>query len=273
MSARFATSSILALSLALCAGGTVPAVAMSVDEFVTISLIAGWRVKPDLHMAGIRIQMAPGWHTYWRQPGDAGIPPQLDWTGSVNFEGAEIVWPVPDRFDQNGLSTLGYSGEVILPLAVTPSGAGEIGLKGALFLGVCEDVCIPVEVSLAIALPDGGAAHAGIADSLARQPDEAGQKGRADATCSVTPIEDGLRVSIRLDLGGQGVPDQVVLESATANVWVSEPQLVMGADHVVATSDFVPPEAKPFVLERSKVVATLFQPGTVTAFSGCKVAP
>lgn len=267
MSFRFSKSSVAALSLALCAG---PAAAMSVEEYVTVSLIPGWRVQSDLHMAGIRIQLAPGWHTYWRQPGDAGIPPQLDWAGSVNFGGAEIVWPIPDRFDQNGLSTLGYKDEVILPLAVTPMGTGEIALKGTLFLGVCEDICIPVEVNLAVTLPDGGDAHPAISASLAHVPDAATAVGRADATCSIAPIEDGLRVSIRLDLGADGLPDRVVLEPDVAEIWVSEPQLLVGEGYVVATSDFVPPDGRPFILERSKVVATVFQPGGVTAFTGCQ---
>ena len=67
---------------------------------------------------GLDIQMADGWHTYWRTPGDAGLPPALDWTGSENFKDATLLYPLPERIDENGLQTLGYRGRIVLPIKI-----------------------------------------------------------------------------------------------------------------------------------------------------------
>ncbi|MGB8182838.1 MAG: protein-disulfide reductase DsbD domain-containing protein, partial [Stellaceae bacterium] len=67
---------------------------------------------------GLEFRMAPGWHIYWRSPGDAGYPPHLGWTGSANLAHADILWPAPQRFSVLGLETMGYSDAVVLPIAV-----------------------------------------------------------------------------------------------------------------------------------------------------------
>ncbi|HXU58283.1 MAG TPA: protein-disulfide reductase DsbD domain-containing protein, partial [Verrucomicrobiae bacterium] len=70
---------------------------------------------------GLQFQLAPGWKTYWRSPGDAGIPASLDWTGSTNLAGADMAWPVPRRFTLFGLDTFGYEDEVVFPIAARPA--------------------------------------------------------------------------------------------------------------------------------------------------------
>ena len=68
---------------------------------------------------GLQLRLSPGWHTYWRTPGDAGIPPAIDWKGSENLAGATIAWPAPRRLPPlGGLQTYGYVGGVVLPIAV-----------------------------------------------------------------------------------------------------------------------------------------------------------
>jgi thiol:disulfide interchange protein DsbD len=135
---------------------------MSVDEFVTISLIAGWRVKPDLHMAGIRIQMAPGWHTYWRNPGDSGLATTANWrlqdaTGASVAEPRLIAqaWPTPSRLAVGPLANYGYENQVVLGFELEmPKGlAGSRQLIAEASWLVCKDVCIPGEAKLAIDLP------------------------------------------------------------------------------------------------------------------------
>src|SRR6516165_3721570 len=67
---------------------------------------------------GLELRLTPGWHTYWRNPGDAGIPPAIDWNGSENFAGAEVAWPAPKRLPPvGGLETVGYVDGVVLPIA------------------------------------------------------------------------------------------------------------------------------------------------------------
>lgn len=124
---------------------------------------------------GLDIQMADGWHTYWRTPGDAGLPPALDWTGSENFKNATLLYPLPERIDENGLQTLGYRGRIVLPLKIQmehPNHPLKLALK--LDLLACGEMCVPKSYTLKLNLP-AGPAQAGyeakpIEAALARVP-------------------------------------------------------------------------------------------------------
>jgi suppressor for copper-sensitivity B len=126
---------------------------------------------------GLHFQLAPGWKIYWRSPGDAGLPPRIDWTGSTNLAAAELRWPAPVRFELFGLDTFGYGGEVVLPIDLRPQRAGEpVSLSARVDYLVCEKICVPYEAQLSLALPAGPAApsaHAHLIDRfVARVPGE-----------------------------------------------------------------------------------------------------
>ncbi len=105
---------------------------------------------------GLQVQLAPGWKIYWRNPGDAGIPPQFDWTGSANLQSVDIYWPRPEEFDVFGLTTWGYHDEVVYPMTVTLKEEGApLDLKLDLFFGICEQVCIPYREQLSLSLGGG----------------------------------------------------------------------------------------------------------------------
>jgi suppressor for copper-sensitivity B len=117
----------------------------------------------------LHIVLQPGWKTYWRSPGDAGYPPQIDVSGSSNVERAELMWPVPHRFQLFGLQTFGYGGEVAFPLMVIPTRTeAPISLKAKLRYLVCADICVPQEASLALDLPSGAATPSGFAPLVNR---------------------------------------------------------------------------------------------------------
>ncbi|MEZ5648442.1 MAG: protein-disulfide reductase DsbD family protein [Alphaproteobacteria bacterium] len=109
-------------------------------------------------LLGLQFHLQPGWKIYWRSPGDAGVPPQLTWTGSRNLDRSQttIAWPAPERFDAFGLSTAGYSGDVILPIHAAAITAGQaVGLQLNVQYLVCSTICVPGEGGLALELPEG----------------------------------------------------------------------------------------------------------------------
>ncbi|MFT6558141.1 protein-disulfide reductase DsbD domain-containing protein [Sneathiella sp.] len=109
-------------------------------------------------MMGLHIALNKGWKTYWRSPGDAGIPPQFNWSGSQNIEKVEVLWPKPIEFSSAGLSSWGYKDEVVFPLRVTLKQPGHaVRANLDVFYGVCEMVCIPVKQEVALSLPQGPA--------------------------------------------------------------------------------------------------------------------
>jgi suppressor for copper-sensitivity B len=107
---------------------------------------------------GLHLRMAPGWKTYWRSPGDAGLPPRIDWTGSTGLDGAEIGWPAPHRFTLFGIETFGYEHEVVFPIeAGAAEPGGPMALKAGVDVLVCSDICVPQRFDLALDVPAGPA--------------------------------------------------------------------------------------------------------------------
>lgn len=105
---------------------------------------------------GIEIQLAAGTRTYWRVPGEAGLPMSVDWAGSSGLTGAEVQWPFPQREWQAGLLEHVYYGEVVLPVELTVAdGARNPLVRAALTLGVCSDICIPARAEFVLPLPLG----------------------------------------------------------------------------------------------------------------------
>ncbi len=110
---------------------------------------------------GLEFDLQPGWKIYWRSPGDAGLPPRIDWSGSENLEQAEIAWPVPHRFSLFGLETFGYGGQVVLPIEAVAARPGEaLRLRAKVDYLLCEDICIPYTADLSLDLPAGEGARA-----------------------------------------------------------------------------------------------------------------
>ncbi|RMF11698.1 MAG: hypothetical protein D6763_02360 [Alphaproteobacteria bacterium] len=106
---------------------------------------------------GWHVRLAPGWKTYWRSPGDAGLPPRFDWSGSVNVESVGIAWPVPERLTAFGYDTTVYSHEVVLPLTVTLSEPGRATrVRVKVDYMVCAEICVPLAARHELLLPAGG---------------------------------------------------------------------------------------------------------------------
>lgn len=117
--------------------------------------------------AGLQVVLLDGWKTYWRSPGDAGLPPEVDWTGSTNLADAAMDFPAPHRFTLFGLETFGYEHEVVFPLTLTPEIAGApLALSAQADLLVCADLCIPATLDLALDIPAGPASVDGEAANL-----------------------------------------------------------------------------------------------------------
>src|SRR5262245_54048716 len=105
------------------------------------------------YLAGVEIALDEGWKTYWRMPGDAGVPPNFDWSGSSNVAAVTVLYPAPRRMSEPAADTVGYKHEVLFPVEVVPKDASQpVRLHLALEFGVCREICIPAEARLALAL-------------------------------------------------------------------------------------------------------------------------
>jgi suppressor for copper-sensitivity B len=103
---------------------------------------------------GLEIKLDDGWKTYWRAPGEGGMPPRFDWNGSGNLAHIDVAWPAPKRFAIGGLESVGYADHVILPLEAVIAQAGEpLALRLSLQYAVCREICMLVDARLRLDLP------------------------------------------------------------------------------------------------------------------------
>ena len=161
----FAASMLAALlATGACAEDSSP---WQRDTHSAVRLLAGSRSGGVL-LGGIAIQLEPGWKTYWRNPGDSGVPPRFDFSKSDNVEAVTVLWPAPMKFDDGaGGHSLGYKKQVVLPLRIVAKSADKpVTLRADITYAVCDKLCIPVEAtseltfSSVASTEDGGLATA-----------------------------------------------------------------------------------------------------------------
>jgi suppressor for copper-sensitivity B len=157
---------------------------------------------------GLEIQMAPGWHTYWRTPGDAGFAPIIDWKNSLNLASAKIAWPAPTRLSIEGLETNVYPDHVLLPIAVTLSDPGRpLELRASVDYAACKEICVPYHADLYLELPSGLATISDemslIATARAKVPSSLEAASIALLALTAAPVgERSARVIVRLRSDG-----------------------------------------------------------------------
>ncbi len=118
--------------------------------------------------AGLEIRLMPGWHAYWRTPGDAGIAPSFDWAGSENLEQADTAWPAPTRFSLQGFETAGYQDHVVLPISLSLAQPGRpLDLHASVSWAACANICVPYSTKLGLRLPAGPASPSAEAGLIA----------------------------------------------------------------------------------------------------------
>lgn len=261
---RMIRTAVLAAFLA------APALATTQEDALQATLRPGWKTENGNRMAALDLVLAPGWKTYWRSPGDAGIPPSFDWSGSENVKSVRLHWPAPQVFLTNGMQTIGYRERLVLPLEITPESPDlPIRLKVRIQLGICFEICLPAEVDLTSDLATPGGPDASIEAALARRATSAQEAGVTRVTCQVDPIADGLRLTARLDLPDPGLPEVVAFETADQEVWVATAVTERQGGKLVAMTELVPPSGAPFALDRSEVTMTILAAGGAIEVKGC----
>lgn len=168
-------------------------------------------------VAGVEIETKPDWKTYWRNPGDAGVPPAFDWSKSSNVAAVEVRYPAPQRLvDKSGV-TIGYLGGVVFPVMVTPADpAKPVSLKLTIDYGVCKDICVPAQADLAIdvAAGEAGPPPANLAAALQVLPSARGKERPGDpAIKSVTVDLAATPPLLTLDVG---LPDGSLADAVDA---------------------------------------------------------
>ena len=176
--------------------------------------------------AGVEIKMPAGWHTYWRYPGDSGVPPRFDFSGSDNVASVQVLYPAPQAFTDETGTTIGYKDDVIFPLHVVPQQNGKpVTLRAKIDYAVCAKLCVPVEARAALTLGYTGN-NAALAAAEARVPK---QVSAADAGLTVRRAKDAKpKPIVFVDLGANNRPAEIFVEGPSPDWALPVPKPAKG---------------------------------------------
>lgn len=142
----------------------------------------------QIFRAGVELKLAPGWKTYWRYPGDSGVPPRFEFGQSENVKSVSVLWPAPQRFTDTEGATIGYKNNVVFPLRIEPKDASKpVTLRLKLEYAVCEKLCVPVDAKADLSI-DGKAQASDDAVSAAEASVPKAQALRASAPLSISNV-------------------------------------------------------------------------------------
>src|SRR5260221_6981730 len=225
---RFPALAALSVGLIMCTGSARAAATDWVgDSRAAVRLITATdHISADSTLeAGLEFRFAKGWHGYWRTPGDAGIPPTVDWSASENISGSDISWPAPHRLVIDELQNSVYENDVVLPVKLFLKQAQTSArIKASISYAACSEICVPLQAELTLPLPTGAggtSAESVLINSAQKQvpgsPDAAGIdviRTRFARTASESTLVVDLRSKsgafVRPDLfvegAGNGIP-------------------------------------------------------------------
>lgn len=265
---RVSIAASAALLLA-AAPGHAQSLVSTGESFAAIELIPGHAGSDGVHVAGITISMSPGWKTYWRSPGDAGVPPMFDWSASENVADLQVLWPAPEAFESFGMRTIGYAGEVVLPVRVTPlDPAQPVSLRLSAMVGVCDDICVLEETTAETVFSPGadgaGALSVQMAEDLV--PRLGSELGIA-AACAIRGA--GLDRNFSAELSLPSLPaDAVVIIEGPEEAWFGEAETRRGGAGLIVEAPVAFYDENAWV-DRSTIRITVLADGFSADIRGC----
>ncbi len=257
----------------------LPAIALNAQtaepdlgKVVQIKLIDGWLMANGNRMGALEVTLAPGWKTYWRTAGETGIPPKFDWGKSSNLKAVRLHWPRPDVILSYGVKILGYKNELVLPIEYTPIDRSQvIKARAELALGVCKEVCIPVNVPLAAMVGTKTRERNFLIElALEDQPTPGNRAGITSAVCKLEKTADGFALSGRFVLPPDGPEAEVVVfELPQKDVWVAPSSSRRTGDVLSAQTSLVSLSGGAFQPDAAQLRITIIGKNRAVDLTGC----
>ncbi len=218
-----------------------------------LRLIRG-KPRDGVERAGVDIVIDPGWKTYWRMPGDAGVPPHFDWSASRNVKAVEVLWPAPSRFIDPEGETVGYRDRVVFPVRVTPARNGPLVLRLSLFFAVCKEVCLPISDQAELAPSPGDAESEQLLESFEQLVPAAVEASSPIHVTRARIVAEGTTPALELQTSA-ALPDpfDIFVESDTS-AYFRKPEPVAGrSSYRLAMSGLDPAKLKGTALRLTMV--------------------
>ncbi|MEM9145065.1 MAG: protein-disulfide reductase DsbD domain-containing protein [Pseudomonadota bacterium] len=238
------------------------------QSFLTAALLPGAMAGGE-RLAGLEMVIVPGWKTYWRSPGEAGVPPRFDWSASGNLAEVEVLWPRPEMFESFGMMTIGYGGRVVLPIRLVPEDPdAPIEVALALEVGVCADICVFENTVLeAVYAPELESHTDAIAAAHEMVPPSGLEAGVLRAECRIEGAGRERAFSALLELADPPVNPYVVIEG-TDEAWFHDVEVAQQGAHLAVRAGLALPTAEQWIT-RKDVRMTVFAMSGASDIRGC----
>ena len=166
------------------------------DGLKKIEILEGWKKSDGSIVYGLKISLKDGWKTYWHTPGPMGLKPQFDFEGSLNIGSLNVLWPSPKLFGSSGFESIGYESEVILPIIIQSKiDTDPINLKIKGIIGICYDVCVPIEFETQSGLKTVSRdINTDLLAALANLPLSPSDLGKNNARCNIIYGPTGFKI-------------------------------------------------------------------------------
>lgn len=220
------------------------------DGHSAVRLLAGSRSGAVL-LGGVAFQLQPGWKTYWRTPGDSGVPPRFDFSKSENIEAVTVLWPAPMKFDDGaGGHSLGYRDQVVLPLRIVAKNADKpVTLRAEINYAVCEKICIPVQANAELAFTSVASTEDSVLFAALDGVPKPANVGDPNPL-TIRDVKRGEKSRVLVDvIGPEAKEVSLFVEGPTPDWSLPVPELVEqgppGVKRFAFALDGVPPGTKP----------------------------
>lgn len=247
--AAVATAALLLVSLQQAPARAENASAWSQDTKSAVRLIGGTNKAGAPLRAGIEIKLQPGWHTYWRYPGDSGVPPRFDFSGSDNVKSATVSFPAPHLFTDETGSSIGYKDSVIFPVSIVAKDpAKPVNARLKIEYAVCEKMCVPAEGKAELPIGPGPSTQdAALSEAEAQVPKKI---AAADIGLTARRVNDAAKPLVAIDVTARdNGPMQVFVEGPSPEWALPVPKPAPGAPaghrHFAFDLDGLPPGVSP----------------------------
>jgi suppressor for copper-sensitivity B len=260
------TLSLMQLAIGTTAFGAATAWVNS--DYSQIRLIAVPGDNQPNIQAGLHIRLEPGWKTYWRSPGDSGVPTIVNWSASKNISVSGLRWPVPHRSVVSGYQSFVYEDEVVLPVKLQVQDAGQvIHLQADVNYAVCKEICVPLQALLSLDLEPGANAKGGkvhrrlLKKYMAKVPGPEKSSGLRVLSIALSGIGDKQMLNVVIE-GRQRLVDPRMFVEAKQPFSFSIPKLVVSKDSKQAHFTFsVSGGRKKSPLAGNRIIVTVADAG------------
>ena len=264
---------LLAALLAVSSAAIRPAYAQTgYEEVSRLSIVPGWQREDGLYIAAVRIELAPGWKTYWRAPGNNGIAPIFDWSASENLAQVGYFWPSPRIIDQDGVRTIGYEEQLVLPVLLRARDPeAPMTLRLDLDYGICDDICLPAKESASLS-PDMDEVFnkEAIEAAIAERARPAASLGLTTSQCQLTPQDNAFVLNAQFDFETEIEAHRlVILETGSQMIWASATDHAIDGRTLTVEADLMYFGEGAMTLDRSALRFTMMNDGQSIEITGC----